>query len=275
MHFRRIVSRAFLLLAAISCAGGTHFVSTLPTSPAQSPFGTVANTRWIYLTGTQGTRFLTAIVSPAGAGPFPVVVLLHGADGLAAPYMTVAETIARAGFLVVVGCWQAGLGGTAGNRLCSEATPEREWVADPAANSGKELVELARSLPDARSDRVAIYGLSRGGHAALWAASTGADVRAVVVDAPAHAPAIRPAPPSTHTVVAGLKAPLLLMHGTSDASIPVQQSREYERAAKAADRQIEAVYFEGVGHLVSVAPSSSQTEALARAVAFLRRHLTK
>ena len=272
MPARRVVTLLVLTVGAVCCASGTHSRSPLSVSPARSPFGEVANARWLYLAGPGGKRFLTAILSPRGAGPFPVVVVLHGADGLAPHYMTLAETIAGAGFLVVVGCWQARPAGT-GGRLCSEATPQSEWVADPAANSGKELITLARSLRDAKPDRVAIYGLSRGGHAALWAASTGADVQAVVVDAPAHAPAIAPAPPSTLTIVAGLKAPLLLMHGTSDASIPVKQSREYEAAAKVAGKQIEAVYFDGVGHLVSLLPQS-QTEAVARALAFLRKHLS-
>jgi len=262
-----------ILTTAASCAGRRQLPSALPVSPAQSPFGEAAAARWVYLPGTEGRRFLTGILSPAGPGPFPVVVVLHGADGLAPAYMKVAESISRAGFVVVIGCWQAGKGGTTGNQLCSEATPEGDWVANPGANSGKELIALARSLPEARSDRVAIFGLSRGGHAALWAASTGADVQAVVVDAPAHRPAIRPAPPSTTTVIRGLRAPLLLMHGTSDTSIPVTQSGEYEAAAKAAGKQIEAVYFDGVGHLVSVAPQS-QTEVLARVVAFLHKHLS-
>jgi dienelactone hydrolase len=265
-----------LLLTACSVSGGrlARLPSPLPVSPATSPFAGETRAQWIYLEGSGGKRFLTAIMSPDGTARFPVVVILHGSDGLTKQYMAVAEHVARAGFLVVIGCWQAGQAGTAGNKLCSDATPQSAWVSDPAGNSGKELIALARSLPNAKPDRVAIYGLSRGGHAALWAASTGANVQAVVVDAAGHAPVISPAPPTTLSVVAGLNAPVLLMHGTSDALVPVQQSREYEAAARVAGKQVEVAYFAGAGHMVSLVPEF-QAEARSRAIAFLRKHLSR
>ena len=187
--------------------------------------------------------------------------------------------MARAGFLVVYGCWQAvaqrpgGRLQTEGNRICAEATPEAEWVADPAAHSGKELIALARTLPGARADRIGLYGISRGGHAALWAASTGAGVQAVVADAPAHTPASNPSAKPLN-VLAGLEAPLLMMHGTADEDVPVEQSREYERAALALGKPLVVVYFEGAGHMVSVR-KESQAEARQRGTAFLREHLLR
>jgi dienelactone hydrolase len=192
--------------------------------------------------------------------------------------MSVAEDVARAGFLVVYGCWQAvaqrsgGRPPTEGMRICAEATSQADWVADPAAHSGKELIALARTLPGARADRIGLFGISRGGHAALWAASTGAGVQAVVADAPAHTPESGAA--KTLDVLAGLAAPLLLMHGTADPEVPVEQSREYERAARALGKPIVAAYFEGVGHQVSTT-KESQAAARQRGIAFLREHLLK
>lgn len=267
-----------LSLLVTACSVSRGRVGQLPepfqVSPASSPFADMTAAQWMYLGGKAGNRFLTAVMRPEGPGPFPVVVILHGSDGLAKQYMPLAEHIARAGFLVVIGCWQAGQAGTAGNRLCSDATAQSAWVADPAGNSGKELVALARSLPNAQPRRVAIYGLSRGGHAALWAASTGIDVQAVVVDAPAHAPVVSPAPPTTLTVLAGLNTPVLMMHGTADSLIHVEQSRKYVAAARALGKQIEVVYFDGAGHMVSVVPES-QADARSRAIEFLHKHLSR
>ena len=243
-------------------------------SPADSPYPDVAGAQWTKIEGASGRKFLTAILRPEGTGPFPVVVVLHSAGGLTQSNMSVAEDVARAGFLVVYGCWHAGERQNEGNRICAEATPQAEWVADPAAHSGKELIALARTLPGARADRIGLLGISRGGHAALWAASTGAGVQAVVVDAPAHTPALNPHPAKTLDVLAGLAAPLLMMHGTADEAIPVEQSREYERAARALGKPLVVVYFEGVGHMVTLI-TESQTEARQRAIAFLREHLLK
>lgn len=263
-----------LLLAAFFSTVGQAQTPPVRMSPADSPYPDVAAAQWTKIEGASGRKFLTAILRPEGTGPFPVVVVLHSAGGLTRGNMSVAEDVARAGFLVVYGCWQAGNRQNEGNRLCFEATPQAEWVADPAAHSGKELIALARTLPGARADRIGLYGISRGGHAALWAASTGAGVQAVVVDAPAHTPAINPRPASTLDVLTGLAAPLLMMHGTADQEIPVEQSREYERAARALGKPIVAAYFEGVGHMVTLI-KESQAEARQRGIAFLREHLLR
>jgi len=263
------------LLAGFFFSGVGHAqTSQVRMSPADSPFPDVAGAQWTTIEGAGGRKFLTAILRPEGTGPFPVVVVLHTAGGLTRGPMSVAEDVARAGFLVVYGCWHAGQRQTEGTSICAEATPQAEWVADPAAHSGKELIALAKTLPGARADRIGLYGISRGGHAALWAASTGAGVQAVVADAPAHTPAINLRPASTLDVLTGLAAPVLMMHGTADKEIPVEQSREYEQAALALGKPIAAVYFEGVGHMVSLT-TDSQVEARQRGIAFLREHLLK
>lgn len=276
---RRII-RGLLLLAAFFSSVGHAQLPPVRTSPADSPYPDVEGAQWTTIEGASGRKFLTAIFRPEGTGPFPVVVILHGSNGLSKGSMSRADELASAGFLVVYGCWQAiatrggGKPLTKGNRICAEATPQAEWVADPAAHSGKELIALARTLPDARADRIGLYGISRGGHAALWAASTGAGVQAVVVDAPAHTPAIDPHPAKTLDVLPGLAAPVLIMHGTADDGIPVEQSREYERAALALGKPVVVVYFEGVGHMATVR-KESRAEARQRAIAFLREQLSK
>lgn len=287
------ISWLLAMLSIASCTGmGT------PGSPAAAswtPVGAPAElnapgAQWIKVDARAGHKLLAAVFRPQGAGPFPVVVLLHGASGLQPSHLALADEVARAGFLVVVGCWQfiASPPAAVPNPVCSEAPPQAAWQADPAANSGKELIAAARTLPGARPDRVGLYGLSRGGNAALWAASTGVSVQAIVADAPAHHPArVTPPPPSTQTVVAGLAAPTLMLHGTADRVVPVDQSREYDRAARTLGKPITAVFYEGLGHMATFAPPapepgalaevrrSVQPEARRRAIEFLREHLTR
>lgn len=289
-HSMRRAIVAALSLWLVSCTGvAPQARPAAPRwTPAAAPAGyDVPGAQWIKVEGRQGHKFLAAVLRPQGAGPFPVVVVLHGAPGLQPPLLARADEVARAGFLVVVGCWQLveSPPAAAPNPVCSEAPPQADWQADPAANSGKELIAAARTLPGARPDRVGLYGISRGGNAALFAASTGAGVQAVVADAPGHLPlrGVTPAPPSTQDVVAGLAAPVLLLHGTADRVVPVEQSREYERAARALGKPITAVYFEGVSHVVTLLPRgpealtearrAAQPEARRRAIAFLREQL--
>jgi dienelactone hydrolase len=244
--------------------------------------------QWIKVDG-RGHKFLAAVLQPQGGGPFPVVVLLHGAGGLQMGHLALGQEVSSSGFLVVVGCWQdvASPPAPRPNPVCSEAPPQAAWHADPAANSGKELIAAARTLPGARVDRLGLYGFSRGAYAALWAASTGANVQAVVADALSHLPRSRRDGASALNVVAGLTAPTLLLHGTADPAAPVEQSREYERAARALGKSVTAVYFEGVGHQVTLAPGrpepepladarrAAQAEARRQAIAFLRDHSLK
>lgn len=281
-------------LAALSIASCAHVGSQTSTAttnwaPASAPTELSApNAQWIKVDARDGRRMLAAVFRPQGAGPFPVVVVLHGAAGFQPAQIELAGELARAGFVAVAGCWQliASPPARVPNPVCSEAPAQALWQADPATHSGKELVAAARTLPGVRPDRVGLYGLSRGGNAALWAASTGAPVHAVVADAPAHiATRIVPTPPGTQTVLAGLAAPTLILHGTADRLVPVGQSREYERAARAMGKPVTAVYFEGMGHQVTLPPFGTEPPALAerrrkvqpeargRAIAFLREHL--
>jgi dienelactone hydrolase len=264
-----------VLLLLITQLAGVGHAQTPPvrTSPADSPFPDVSGAQWTKVEGASGHKFLTAILQPEGIGPHPVVVVLHGGFGMTKPILSVAQDVARAGFLVVFGCWQVGQAQIEGNRICSEATPFAEWAANPASCCGKDLIAMARTLPGARADRIGLYGMSIGGYAALWVASTGADIQAVVADAPTHA-LTNPRPAKSLDVLAGLTAPLLMMHGTADKVVPVEQSHEYEQAAHALGKQLVAAYFDGVGHIVSVQPES-QVEARKRAVAFLREYLLK
>ena len=174
-----------LLLAALVASVGHAQTPPVRTSPADSPFPDVSSAQWTKIEGSGGRKFLTAVLRPEGSGSFPVVVVLHGGLGLNKTMMLLAEDVRQAGFLVVIGCWQAGQAQSDGNRLCAEATPQAEWLADPAAHCcAKELIAMARTVPGGRSDRLGLYGLSIGGYAALWVASTGGNVQAVVADAP-------------------------------------------------------------------------------------------
>ena len=289
-----VLGLSFIALLSIgSCAnvGPRDDPAAVRWSPAPEPAELRApGAQWISVDTSSGHKLLAAVFRPQGAGPFPVVVVLHGAAGLRSPQVSLAEDLARAGLVAVAGCWQSIASPPARepNPVCSAAPPQTLWQLDPAKHSGQELVAAARTLPGVRRDRVGLYGMSRGGHAALWAAATSGPVQAVVADAAAHhASQVKPTPPSTLTVVDRVAAPTLLLHGTADRAVPVAQSREYETAARKLGKPVTAVYFEGMGHQVTAPHAGKESPELAdlrrkvepdarrQAIDFLREHLTK
>ena len=99
---------------------------------------------------------------PSGAGPFPLVVVLHGGWWRASRTRTKLYTrplsldLVRHGFAVLNAEYRR-VGGGGG------------WPA--TFDDGRALVALAREQPEAA--RVAVLGHSAGGHLALYAAAEG------------------------------------------------------------------------------------------------------
>src|SRR4029453_12168403 len=114
---------------------------------------------------------IAAVARPEGKGPFPAVLILHGTHGFALEYVQLAQSMARHGVVGVAACWFAG-GRGAGSRfitpiVCPDAPPLSAASSDTAQRAVGALVRAVRDLPGVRADRVALFGHSRGGGAAL------------------------------------------------------------------------------------------------------------
>lgn len=121
----------------------------------------------------------------------------------------------------------------------AEATPVRSVTS---------LEEAARALPGARANRVGVFGHSRGSMAALAVAFYSTDVWAVVALA-GYLP----------RGAANLKAPVLILQGTADNVIPVQQARQFEAELRSLGKPVEAVYYEAAPHTVPFDPPGATT----------------
>src|SRR5215469_1099324 len=96
-------------------------------SPTEAPPGTeTLAVKWIRVAVPDRGVMLAAVARPSGAGPFPVVLVLHGTHGFARQYVQLAQDLARAGFLAVAGCWFSG----AANPNNPRSTPGSEAGAN-------------------------------------------------------------------------------------------------------------------------------------------------
>jgi len=135
------------------------------------------------------------------------------------------------------------------------------------------LVQAARTLPGARPDRIGLIGHSRGGRAALNYILQVGNVQAAVLDSSGY-------PSQLAKLSSQVKAPILMLHGTADspadgggAATNVQMARDFEAALRAAEKPVEAVYYEGGRHNDIFTISTQYRDEVQRMLAFLLRHL--
>lgn len=221
----------------------------------------------------QGRKLLAAVWRPAGSGPFPVVVLLHASSGFSPGFVLWGRDFANAGFLAVAASWFAGQSPQWPAPLIDN--PEGPPFAGATFESikyARAVVKAARTLPGANGSTVGLIGQSRGATASVILASTGAAVQGVVSDSgnythrgPIDSPPI--------SVVQDLAAPLLMLHGTADQTVKVQEARDYEQALRRLNRPYEVKYYEGAAHVVTAAGSPNRADAMGLAISFFKKHL--
>jgi acetyl esterase/lipase len=210
---------------------------------------------------------------PRTGGPHPVVILIHGGYWRATYGKVVMKPVAadlvRRGFAT----WnieyrRIGRGQGGGYPATFD---------DVAA-----AIDHLASLVDPRLDLgdVTLIGHSAGGHLALWAASADQGrvrFQRVIAQAPVcnlakARPAIEllggtPAEvPERYAECNPIEMlpvaiPVLLVHGAGDATIPVERSREYAEAARAAGDDVELVQPHPGGHRSHVDPRTPSWRA--------------
>ena len=278
----RLVARTAavgMLLALASSASSQPVQGGLGVPPvvssADSPPGAEALTvQWVKVAVPGLGVMPAAVARPRAAGPFPTVVLLHGSHGFAHEYVRLAQDLAEGGVLAVAACWFRGSAGSGARFVtpieCPEAPPMPNASSPEAMQTLDALVQAARALPGARSDRMGLFGHSRGGGPIVSYVLGAGNVQAVVLNSAGYPATLSPQ----------LKAPVLILHGTADspadggvAVTNVQMARDFEAKLRSAGKSVEAVYYEGGRHNDIFSSPTQYRDEVQRMLTFLRRHL--
>lgn len=248
----------------------------------------LSNVEFVRYSARDGRKIPAYITIPKGTPPFPAIILPHGGPyvGEVIGFDEWGQMLANNGFLVLqpefrgsqgwgLSHYEAGLGGNWGVDM-----------QDDKEDAAKYLVD--RGLTSA--DRIAIFGWSYGGYAALAAATRGNDVfqcaiaGAPVSDLPlARADFTRGGIPASKQFLednyegispdqeaAKLNIPLMLVHGTVDQRVPIKHSDIMAKALDKAGKDYKYVKLKGADHFSNTLFYRHQIKLYTEMVDFLK-----
>lgn len=195
-----------------------------------------------YIKAKDGVYIAAAIRKPKGNGPFPAIILFHGAPGGRGMEQLVGwsrgdhggpvwERFLQEGFAVIVADYRGG-----DYNLMN--TPSTTGLVT-AIDDGLAVIDHVKSLPYVDAKRINLYGVSLGGNLVMFLASRVPTLHAVIAGAPAPiwflgydipAGGARPdfsvTPPNAEiskTNIASIRTPILILVGTEDRLLPLDQ----------------------------------------------------
>jgi len=187
---------------------------------------------------------------PAGAGPFPVVLVIEEIFGVHEYIQDVCRRLAKEGYLAVAPELYARIADLSG--MTDAAVIFRDVISKaPDDRVMKDLDETAAWAAKDGGDlsRLGVTGFCRGGRDVWLYDAHNPMLKAAVAWYGPVGGTPSPIQPQTATDVAGeLKAPLLGLYGGKDPSIPVDAVQAAAAKAKAAGKMVEIEIFPDAPH---------------------------
>jgi dienelactone hydrolase len=243
----------------------TTSTTTVPPSekiaPATAPAGfNVKGAQWIKFTRADGKQQTAAIFRPAQSATAPVVVLLHGSSGLARIQLDFAHRLARAGFVVLAGCYLDATPSPTLAVMPCPGLPNNDTETEVNVRPGyRALLDVATHLNGVNPAKLGVLGISLGANVAL----TGDDprVKAIVAD-------------SGYRDGAGVtKLPVLLLGMLGDPNVAHAKLSAFEQAQRQAGRPVQFHFYPGASHVTLFSAPKVAKDAYFRTLTFLRHQL--
>jgi dipeptidyl aminopeptidase/acylaminoacyl peptidase len=240
----------------------------------------------VYVKSKDGAYVATAIRKPKGDGPFPAIVMFHGAPGgrgmeqisgwsLGTTGGPVWERFLQEGFVVVVGDYRGGDWDTANvPSTGSNAT---------AIDDGLAVIDSVEKLPYVDASRISLYGVSLGGNLVSFLISKKPTIHAAVLGAPAPIwflgmkrpegrewdfSAMKPDPVVASANIAPIRTPVLILVGTADRLEPIAETLHDELAK--AGKSVRLDVYEHGYHDFVLGPQGQDRKDLPRGEVLLQ-----
>jgi dienelactone hydrolase len=240
----RLFATTFLIMTAITYAGITRHAGSNEALPHQKYIHVVSEAdspvMQTWIKAKDGVYIAAAVRKPKGNGPFPALIMFHGAPGGRGMDPLVGwsrgdhggpvwERFLQEGYVVVVADYRGGPWETMNK-------PSSTGLVT-AIDDGITVVDHVQRLPYVKRNEVSVYGVSLGGNLAMYLASRVPTLRAVVAGAPAPIwflgyrfnadgsrpdfAAQKPDAVLTKENVAPVEMPVLIIVGTEDRLLPL------------------------------------------------------
>jgi dipeptidyl aminopeptidase/acylaminoacyl peptidase len=250
----------------------------------------LADLDYVHYKARDGRDLVAYLTIPAGEPPFPTIVMPHGGPHVheIVVYDEWAQMLANNGYLVVQPQYRMSMG--YGFDHFRSAFRERSEggraMQDDKDDAALHLVEKGLADPD----RLAMFGWSYGGYAALIAASRTPQIYQCVIAGAAVTDYVRqaneyPNPRGTGKIftedyqykvvnpvdeVAKINVPILLVHGSVDQRVRPRQAQLYLAELEKNDKSIQYVELDGADHFYDTLYYRHQIRLYESMIGFLR-----
>lgn len=207
------------------------------------------------------------VAKPAGAGPFPVVIMIHEFFGLNAAITSMADGLSEAGYMVVAPDTFRGSTSPWIPRAIYQISTNDPQQVNADLDSVYTWIE---SQPEADAARIGIAGFCYGGRVSLLYSLHNNGIAATVV--------FYGSSETDPEVLKNLPGPVLGIFGGADASIPLEEVSALENGLKMAGVPHEISVYDGQPHafmtnMEEIRADSLKSQAWEQMLAFLDANL--
>ena len=159
------------------------------------------------------------LYKPAGAGPFPAVLILHTSSGLRPPDHAYASKLADEGYVCLVPDFFKAYGLSQGNRQQTFTTHAQSIHADFVA-----AIDMLKKTQGVQADRIGAVGFSNGGYWALLLAANGQIQAGVSYYGAVTGAGTDKSLQAFQTAFTEKSSPVLVLHGARDTTVAAQNA---------------------------------------------------
>jgi carboxymethylenebutenolidase len=193
-------------------------------------------------TGAKQTMEAT-LYKPAGAGPFPAVLVLHTSSGLREADQEYARILADEGYVCIVPDFFTPYGLSQANRRLTFTTYAQPIYADFLA-----ALETLKKMNEVQADRIGAVGFSNGGYWALLLAARGAVQAGVSYYGAVNGAGTDNLLYTFRAAFTSSSSPVLVLHGALDDTVLPRHAESLKSLLADAKAPHEFQMYDSAGH---------------------------